>query len=134
MSEILCQLPSEWRKQLVKAICKYFDNQSELACADVTNCETVTTLSSFTINEGSVCITYKDEDKQEFTRCFSLDELYNDMLGEVDPKCITSQETWDAMTATEKIQAIIDYACTCEEITTTTTTTTTSTTTTTTEP
>lgn len=132
ISEYLCDVPSQWRTQIAKAICANLNEQQSLDCEAVRNCETVTTLSAFSIEGTQVCITYMDEDRESFTRCFDWQDIQNTILDDVDPKCITSQEIWDEMTFTERIQAIIDYACTCEEITTTTTTTTTTTSTTTT--
>ena len=132
ISEYLCDLPLEWRKQITKVICKTLSSQTTINCDDVQKCETLTSLSGFTINGSEVCITYKDEKGISFKRCFDWGDVQNSTLDDVDPKCITSQEIWDAMSYTERIQAIIDFACDCEVVTTTTTTTTTSTTTTTT--
>jgi len=133
VSQYLCDLPSEWRTQMTKVICDALGNQS-FDCTDVKSCETLTSLSAFTVIGSQVCITYKDEKGISFERCFDWEDAQNSTLDNVDPRCITDQETWDAMTFPERIQAIIDYACDCEVITTTTTTTTSTTTTTTTAP
>jgi hypothetical protein len=132
MEEYLCNIPYQWRKEISKAICASVSEQQSLDCEAVQNCETVTTLSAFSVVGTQVCVTFTDEDKVSFTRCFNWQDIQNSTLDDVDPNCITSQEAWDGMTFTERIQAIIDYACTCVEITTTTTTTTTTSTTTTT--
>ena len=130
VSEYLCDLPSEWRKQITKVICQTLTSQTTIDCEDIKNCETVTSLSGFSVQGTEVCITYKDEKGISFVRCFNWNDVQNSTLDDVDPRCITSQEIWDDMSYAERIQAIIDFACDCA-ITTTTTTTTSSTTTTT---
>ena len=120
----LCNIPYQWRKQIAKAICFNLTDQT-IDCQDIKECETITSLSAFSVVENEICITYTDEKGVSFTRCFDWEAIQNSKLDVVDPKCITSQEMWDAMSYTERIQAIIDYACTCQEITTTSTTTTT---------
>lgn len=106
---------------MTDAICDALNNQNSVNCDKVKDCETTTTLSAFSISGTQICITYKDEDDEEWERCFDWDDIQNSSLDGIDPKCITDQETWDAMTYKERIQAIIDYACTCESVTTTTT-------------
>lgn len=123
----LCDVPSIWAKQIAKVICKFINPTTPLECNDVKKCETITTLSAFTISGTEVCIDYKNEAGVTVHRCFNMAEVGLSL----DPKCIMSQENWDLLTWNEQIQAIIDYACTCQEITTTTTTTTSTTTTTT---
>lgn len=121
IEKYLCDLPSEWRKQITKVICEFINPAVPLNCADVKKCETLTYLSAFTVSGSEVCIDYKDENGVTVHRCFDMAEVGLDL----DPKCIMSQEDWDLLTWREKIQAIIDYACTCQQITTSTTTTTT---------
>lgn len=115
MEEYLCNLPYQWRKQIAKAICVSISEQQSLSCSDITKCETLTSLSAFTITGDTICITYKDENKQSFERCFSLQELQNSTLNQVDPKCVADINAWLLMTYEEKIQAIIDFACLCTE-------------------
>lgn len=126
LSKYLCDLPSKWAQQITKVVCEAI-NSSSLECSDVTKCETLTSLSAFSVNDTEICITYKDENGTSFKRCFDFDDILNDSLDEVDPKCITSQEIWDNMSYKERVQAIIDFACDCVPITTTTSTTTTTT-------
>lgn len=123
IEEYLCQIPYQWRSQIAKAICANLSEQT-LDCQKVKDCETVTTLSAFSVDGTEICITYTDEDRVPFTRCFDMTDLDCPLDG-TDPKCITTQEIWDDMTCKEKAQAIIDYGCDCESITTTSTTTTT---------
>lgn len=131
VSEYLCNLPYQWRTQISKAICEMLNEQQAIDCQQVKDCETVTTLSAFSVDGQEVCITYTNENGVATERCFDWSEIACPLDG-TDPKCITDQNTWDAMNCTEKMQAIIDYLCSCEPVTTTTTTTTTTTSTTTT--
>lgn len=109
MQGYLCDLPSEWRTQIAKVICDYINPDVPLNCDDVRSCETVTTLSAFTITGTQVCITYKDENNIEHNRCFDAADVSLDL----DPKCLMSQSAWDLLSWKEKIQAIIDKACVC---------------------
>lgn len=111
IGKYLCDLPSEWRTQIAKVICKFINPTVPLNCDDVKKCETLTTLSAFTVDGSEVCITYTDENGQSHERCFSI----SDIKPQLDPKCIMSQEDWDLLTWEEQIQAIIDYACDCGE-------------------
>lgn len=105
----LCDLPSEWRTQIAHVICKFLNPTVPLNCNDVKKCETLTSLSAFTVEDNQVCITYKDENGTSHERCFNI----NDIKPSLDPKCIMSQEDWDLLTWEQQIQAIIDYACSC---------------------
>lgn len=124
MGAYLCNIPYQWRTQIAKVICLSIADQQSLDCQMVKDCETVTTLSTFSVNGTEICITYRDENGVSFERCFDIETIINNSLDGIDPKCITTQEIWDSLSYEERIQAIIDYACTCEEITTTSTTTT----------
>lgn len=124
IGKYLCDLPSAWAKQISKVICEFLNPSTTLECDDMKKCETLTSLSAFRMDGSEVCITYKDENGVSIERCFDMAEASLVL----DPKCIMSQEDWDELTWNEQIQAIIDYACTCQEITTTTTSTTTTTT------
>ncbi len=106
----LCDLPSEWRTQIAHVICKFLNPSTPLNCADVKKCETLTYLSAFTVNGSQVCIDYTDEHGVTVHRCFDMSQVGLDL----DPKCIMSQEAWDALTWEQQIQAIIDYACSCQ--------------------
>lgn len=121
VSEYLCNIPYQWRQQIAKAICAMLNEQQSLDCKQVKDCETLTTLSAFSVVGSEICITYTDENGNLTERCFDWEDLVCPLDG-TDPKCITDQETWDAMTCKEKMQAIIDFVCDdCESITTTTT-------------
>lgn len=124
MSE-LSSVPKSWRKQLADTLCKYIicDKQS-LDCEQVKDCETLTSLSNFSIQEDgtTICVTYIDEHLVSIERCFNFVDLLDI---NVDPKCLATPEDWLAMSYLQKWQAIIDKTCaTCSDAPTTTTTTT----------
>lgn len=70
-SKYLSDIPSAWRKQIVAAICAAVATNEDIDCADVKDCETLTSLSTFSVSDGQVCVTYKDEKGVSTTRCFS---------------------------------------------------------------
>lgn len=109
MEKYLCDLPFEWRSQIAMVICKYLNAEETIDCIDIKKCETLTYLSAFTITGREVCIDYKDENGSTVHRCFNMD----DVVLNLDPKCIMSQEDWDLLSWKEQIQALIDYVCEC---------------------
>lgn len=131
----LSHLPSEWRCQIADVICNYVKTSySSLLCSDFKACETITSLSAFSVDGNEVCISFKDEEGVTVERCFNYTSIINNWLNQLDPNCLGTRSEWVAMTHDEKIQSMIDQICeSCsDDATTTTTTTTTSTTTTTT--
>jgi len=107
-SKYLCDIPSKWRDQIVTALCKAVEEKYTIACADVKKCETLTSLSSFTVSGSEVSITFKDENGVSWVRTFDMNDLISSSLDAVDPKCVASQEDWDSWTFTERVQAIIN--------------------------
>lgn len=120
----LCDIPFEWRDPIVKALCLILSEQPS-ECQGVSDCETLTFLYSFSINGNILSIQFKDEDGQLTTSSIDITTALNDVLDDVDPKCIMSVEAWQALSFEEKLQAIIDAQCDCCGTTTTSTTTTT---------
>lgn len=77
LSELLKPIPAPFRKAIAKILCKIRGEKYEPSCTDFKNCETLTTLSPFTIVGTNVCITFKDE-KGVFTqRCADLQSILN---------------------------------------------------------
>lgn len=118
IGKYLCDLPSEWAKQIAKVICSFISPSTPVDCNEVKRCEILTTLSAFSISGSEICITYTDEEGTPWERCFDIAEIGLPL----NPKCIMSQEDWDLLTWEQQVQAIIDYACNCGFTTTTTTT------------
>lgn len=123
----LCDIPREWREGIVKALC-YTLNVQPLDCQGVRNCQTLTSLSPFTLNGSELSITYINEKGTIKTSTLDLSPAIEASLDDIDPSCLMSQGAWDALSHAERIQAIIDGHCNCCPTTTTTSTTTTTTT------
>lgn len=109
---ILCDLPSIWRGPIIDALCKERCEQ-ELDCSDLKKCETITSLSSFSISGTTISITYKNEQSVEVTRSFNFSELINNSLDGIDPKCLTTSLNWSSLSFIERIQLLVDAHCSC---------------------
>lgn len=72
---LLSDLPSEWRKQIADAICRKLDEKYSLKCEDVKDCETLTSLSAFSVVGTTVSISYKDENGVTVTRSFDIEDV-----------------------------------------------------------
>lgn len=105
--EKLSALPPKWGEKLACVLC---DNQQEVDCTD---CEVLTELSVFSINEGNVCITYKDENGVSVKRCFDFLQQANQALDETDGTCLNIG--WSSLPPKEKWQEIISSVCDCCE-------------------
>jgi hypothetical protein len=133
LEEILKDIPSTWRDELIKILLEIQDGCTEsIDCEQVKECETLTTLSEFTQNGTEICITYTDEHEVSVERCFDVGNIINNFFDttNIAPGCITSESAWNTMSVDEKFQALIDTICNCCPETTTTSTSTTTTTTT----
>lgn len=106
-------LPSEWREKLTAILCLLKEDKQTPDCADFKACETVTSLSPFSIEDTTLSITYTDEDGVSVTRSVDLAELMNRQLDELTPGCLTDAETWNSLTYQERLQLIINTACSC---------------------
>ena len=126
LQALFCDIPSKWRKGIVDAIC-YINSSRKSTCECFDKCETLTSLSGFTLVGSILSINYKDENGQTSTSSVDLNDALDNLLDGVDPKCLMSQETWDELSPSERIQFIISAHCGCCSITTTTSTTTTTT-------
>ena len=111
----LSGLPSKWKDQLVQILCLIKDQKQQPDCATVKSCETVTSLSDFTVNGSIVSIQYKDEHGVTVTRSFDLENVLEEQLGDLDPGCLTDVITWSNMTLIERLQMLIDAHCNCCE-------------------
>lgn len=112
LSRYLMDVPEKWRVPMVDVICNNLISR-ELDCPDITKCETLTTLTAFTFKGNVVEISYINETGLPLTRSFDFSSLLDSSLKGVDPKCLMSQEDWDALTYTEQIQAIVTFRCDC---------------------
>jgi hypothetical protein len=129
LSIILCDIPYEWRKGIVDALCLLLNSPSETElCKVVKECETRTNLSPFLLNGAILSVSFKDEKERVLTRTLDIQPLIEASLDDIDPSCLMSQEDWDNLTYEERIQSVIDSICSCCATTTTTSTSTTTTT------
>lgn len=110
----LTDLPPSWADQIATVVCDTI--QKDIACEDVVACQTLTVLSDFSLEGSNVCINYTDELENSYQQCFDFNDLLNNSMNDVDPKCLAAdQDAWNVMTFVEKWQAIVDKVCTdCE--------------------
>lgn len=70
----LSSLPSKWASQIVDVICK---NLPDINCQLVKDCETNTSLGTFTIEGDEICITYTNEEGVVQQRCLDITDIIN---------------------------------------------------------
>jgi hypothetical protein len=109
LNKELCDVPYEWRSQIVKAICLVQDYDYE--CEK--NCQSITFLSKFRNELNQICISYIDENKETVNRCFDYDltaTILNDLIL---PDCIPlpSGVSFENLNFDEKFQHIVDILC-----------------------
>lgn len=113
IEKYLSSLPTKWKDELVQILCLIKEEKQEPDCNTVKECETVTTLSNFTINGTVVSIQYKNEAGVTVTRSFDAAQIVNETLDDIVPNCLTSEETWESLTLAERLQLLIDSHCNC---------------------
>jgi hypothetical protein len=112
----LSDLPEKWKDKIVQILCLIKEGKQEPDCETVKDCETLTSLSDFTVDGSIVSITYKDEDGVSITRSFDAATIINNTLEDIDPSCLATQTVWDSLTFPERLQLLIDRHCTCCDI------------------
>jgi len=113
LSEFLTAVPSKQREQLISVLCQIKADKQSPSCEEVKNCETLTTLSDFSIDGTVTSITYKDEGSVSYTRSFDVSLILNNLMNEIVPGCLMSTEDWLNLDFSEKFQAIVDAHCEC---------------------
>jgi len=121
IEEYLKDIPSKWKDSLVQLLCEIKDEKVEPDCNTIRDCETLTTLSNFSVAGDTISIVYTGEDGVGVTRSFSISEILNQSLN-IDPNCLTTPTEWSNLDLSGKIQLLIDSHCDCCSSTTTTTT------------
>ena len=111
LNEYLSAVPSKWRDQLVGVLCDIKLDKQKPDCESVTDCETLTTLSDFSIEGTVASITYTDENSVSYTRSFDIALVLNNLINETDPNCLATEEDWLNLSFSEKIQLLIDAEC-----------------------
>lgn len=123
IEQALSSLPSKWRDQLTTLLCQIKEEKEEVDCNKVKSCETLTTLSDFTVNGSTVSIKYTDENGLLVTRSLDISALLNSTLDDLDPNCLATPTEWNDLSYKERVQLLIDSHCECCSTSTTTTTT-----------
>lgn len=126
LQALFCDIPEKWKKGITEALCYVLSNKPSL-CECFDKCETVTYLSPFTLNGSLLSISYTNEKGQIKTSSVDISDIIENVLDDVDPKCLMTQEEWDELSFDERFEAIITGVCTCCTTTTTSSTTTTTT-------
>ncbi len=132
-AKYLCDIPNQWREGIVKALCFIFED-APLNCNDVKKCETLTSLSPFSISGDILSVVFHDEKGRNIKRSLDLKKVINGVLNQIDPLCIMSIDSWRLLSFEQKLQTLINLQCNQCCVNTTTTTTSSSTTSTTTDP
>lgn len=109
----LSSLPEKWKNDLVQILCLIKEQKQEPDCATVKNCETVTTLSDFTVDGTVVSIQYKNENGVTVTRSFDAENIINEALNDIDPGCIATPSEWESLTFVQRMQLLVDKQCEC---------------------
>lgn len=107
----LCDIPENWRCQMITAICQTIARPYVFSCSDVKACETVTQLSNFTVNGNVITISFVNENQQEQSLSFDFTTLIDTSLDGLDPMCLGTQNQWDQWSHIERVQAIITNIC-----------------------
>lgn len=113
LADYLQAVPSKWREQLIAVLCQIKLDKQNPDCEAVKDCETVTTLSEFEINGSTASITYTNEDSVSYQRSFDVSLVLNNLMNDVDPGCLMSEESWLNLNFVDKFQAIVDAHCDC---------------------
>jgi hypothetical protein len=113
IQEYLSALPSKWAEQLADILCQIREEKESVDCNKVKDCETVTSLSDFTVSGTTVSIKYTDENGTQVTRSFDAGAVVNGSLDELDPSCLATPEEWNTLSYDERIQLLIDAHCAC---------------------
>jgi hypothetical protein len=115
IEKYLSGLPSKWKDELVQILCLIKEQKQVPDCDLVKSCETVTSLSPFTVEGSVISIQFKDENGTTVTRSFDTNDIINAALDGLDPQCLATQVQWDSLTFAQRIQLLIDAQCACCE-------------------
>lgn len=113
IEEYLKDIPSKWKDSLVQLLCEINSSQNTVSCEDVKNCETLTSLSEFSVNETQISIQYTGEDGVTVTRSVDISSVLNNIFENLDPECLADITTWQNLSFEEKLQLIVDSHCHC---------------------
>lgn len=112
-SALLCNIPSGWRDAISEALecvlsVKRDGNET---CDSVKKCQTVTHFEPIKIVNNTLTFTYVDSFGIVHVRNIDLTPIINNALNSVDPKCLMTQEEWNALPLGQKFAAIYSKVC-----------------------
>jgi|694.fasta_scaffold00342_57 hypothetical protein len=76
----LHSFPQTWREELSALLCEIVNERQNIDCETVKDCETVTALTAFSLNEDVLSISYRDEKNIVTTRQQSISSIFNNIL------------------------------------------------------
>lgn len=107
----ICDLPAEWQKAIVKAVC--ISINTPLTCDDVKECETLTSLSPITADNTAISMTFTDENHKKYVLSMDFTSIMKTSLDHIDPQCFSTIDEWADLTNKERIERIINSSCNC---------------------
>lgn len=114
ISALLCNIPFQWRDAIAEALTCALSQVINVdvtpSCDILKKCETVTQIFT-SITDNNVSVKYVNEKNITTISDLDLTEAINNALDEVDPKCLMSQEEWDALTYPERLNAVFAKVC-----------------------
>jgi len=108
LEKYLCDIPAQWRKQIVYVICEGISKAEQIDCRNLKKCQTITFLSAFTKDNCSIFVSYRNEANITKNVFFNYCELIDRLMDEVDPKCLASEENWLEMSHEHRMQLILN--------------------------
>lgn len=115
LTEYLSAVPSKWREQFITVLCQIKEDKQNPECDVVKDCETVTTLTDFTVEQTTAVTTYTDENGVSYIRRFNVALILDNLMNQLDPGCLMSEEDWLNASYLTKFQTLIDSHCDCCE-------------------
>lgn len=113
LDKYLCDIPSVWRKSIVRAICLFLPENETPTCEQVKTCETITSLSAFTTNGTIISVTFKDEKHKSHVLTIDIGNALTQSLSGLNPMCLATQEEWESWTNEQRWNRIINSSCNC---------------------
>lgn len=110
ISKALAILPPSMRDSITKSICDALKTR-DLGCDD---CEIVKIISPFYLDQDGLCVSFRNENNEYSTSCFGINDILTTLTNDINPGCLMSQEDWDNSSFEERVQAIVNFRCTCE--------------------
>lgn len=113
LSALLCNIPSNWRDSIVKALTCILalNKDNDAFCDGVKGCETLTKFEPIQQSGNTLIFSYRDEKGVVYSRSIDITTVINNVLNNTNASCLMDQEDWEALTFTQKLAAIYAKAC-----------------------